>query len=95
MFVLFIILKYDYFVFHFKTQVDLIVPTKVQGVILHGWYQMKIMFIHSFVVEFGLQEYNLKQYGEDGLNLKVINLTLLRLSFSKNDIKLLVSLSCH
>ncbi|CAG2192076.1 unnamed protein product [Mytilus edulis] len=51
--------------------VDLIVPTKVQGVILHGWYQNKRMFIHSFVVEFGLQENNLLQYGEDGLNPKV------------------------
>ncbi|CAC5370001.1 unnamed protein product [Mytilus coruscus] len=51
--------------------VDLIVPTKVQGVILHGWYQNKRMFIHSFLVEFGLRENNLIQYGEDGLYPKV------------------------
>ncbi|CAC5409404.1 unnamed protein product [Mytilus coruscus] len=51
--------------------VDFIAPTKVQGVILHGWYQIKRMFIQSFVVEFGLQEDNLIRYGEDNLNLKI------------------------
>ncbi|VDI03838.1 relaxin family peptide receptor 2 [Mytilus galloprovincialis] len=50
--------------------VDLIVPTEVQGVILHGWYQMKRRFINSFVVEFGLQQHNLKLYVEDGRDPK-------------------------
>ncbi|XP_071128650.1 G-protein coupled receptor GRL101-like [Mytilus edulis] len=54
--------------------VDLIVPTEVQGVILHGWYQMTRRFIHSFVVEFGLQQHNLKLYGEDGRDPKVFTI---------------------
>ncbi|VDH93937.1 Hypothetical predicted protein, partial [Mytilus galloprovincialis] len=54
--------------------VDFIVPTEVQGVILHGWYQMKRMFIYSFVVEFGLQEHTLRLYGEDGLDPKIFTI---------------------
>ena len=53
-------------------QIDLIVPTNVQAVVLHGWHQQEHqVFINKFIIEYGVKKTNLSFYTEENEQPKV------------------------